>query len=242
MRKLLILLLISVLGVGAQTYDTGSANTNTGGGTSVAVAMGVNATSGHLIGVCVSISNGAAYNAPTLTDTQGTSYTKQYLLSNIQSLSGYLEFWWGLAPSSGANTVTWASTSAVALSRIGVASWGGIAASPLDQTVTSATGTASTAITTGSTGTTAQANELALSCLYKFNTAPTLTAGSGYTSRAKVDTIRDGFMLQEKILTSTGTVVGDGTASSNTSWGAMVATFKAATTAVVRHRVISGAQ
>jgi hypothetical protein len=241
--KPFILALLAFPTFAQPAYDANTANSNHVDASSVTitVAMGAaGATAGHLIGFCGSFNQTGAYTAPTLIDTVGTTYTKvSGPTSETGSTNGWLETWIGCANATGANALVWTSGTAMGLLRVAVAQYSNVpcGSSPLDKTATPGTGTGSTALATSPTATTSQASELLFSCSRKFNTGATLSAGTGYTSRADTNSVRDGVFLEDQTVNATGAYTGLATASTNTTWTIQLVTLKGpASAATVKHK------
>lgn len=118
-----------------------------------------------------------------VTDSVGTAFTKIAGL-DLQDAGGFfygLSLWYGIAGGSGADTVTW-TVSAVAFTRASVLEYKGNTAAPLGGSATGSSGSAATALSTGSVPVVEQ-NDLVLAAFYPDDNFPSPTAGAGFTLR-----------------------------------------------------------
>ena len=126
------------------------------------------------------------------------------------------------------HTLTGTATAASNFMTISAACYSGIAAStPLDKTA-SATGSG-TALDSGNTATTAQADELIIGGgTVSGGSTVTWTAGSGFTLRSHVDAASVGGVsyVEDKIVAATGAYNAPITSSLSGTWLAAVTTFK----------------
>lgn len=164
--------------------------------------------------------------------------TNTYSVGHFKSCNGTnpcLHTRYTISGSSGANTVTW-NLSGTSTGHIVMMEFSGIAASPLDQVDTPATGTGSPE-TSGTTGTTVQADELIVGVL-GLGSAATITQGASFTGQV-VSTGDERASMEYKIVSSTGTYNADWTSTGSPAWVATVETFKAAAvSSAARRRII----
>ena len=201
-------------GVGFVQGKTGTYST----ATSQSQTFTNNVVSGNLL--VAFISNGGT-NAGTITisDTRGTSWTAFYSDTTANGL--VQKAWFGVAPSSGANTVTVSWSTGSQNSSLIVAEYQGIAASPLDQNPATKTGTS--AWSTNSV-TTTQAVELAIAVTIE--TSAGVTTNGPFTQRFTHASGASLFgALSDVVLTQTQTLNGSGGGSGN--YAANIVTFKA---------------
>lgn len=221
----------------AYTGVTGSGST--GGSNTCAATFGSGVTSGNFIIVLIGTYVASAIQTPTCADTGSNSYTRVVLMNNSTTetgddLCGGAIFWAPIT-TGGTLTVTVSGMNG-AHSSMRVMEFSGLAASPFDvgaaaRYQSSAHGGASTTSwTSGSTATTAQADELVIGLVTRPSNSDIYSLDASYGATelftGNVNSISAGY----KIVSATGTYAFNGTASSAYAWfGAAVATFKADT-------------
>ena len=163
--------------------------------------------------------NDATSTITSVTDTAGNAYQVAAPIARGAGLSQAIYYAPSIrASAAGTNTVTVKFNVAASYADVRVAQYAGLAAAPFDKTA-SASGTA----TTASSGnvTTAFAVELLFGAGMTTGGFP--AAGSGFTAR--VITIPDGDIAEDRVVTATGSYAA--TAPVSGSWLMQVATFKA---------------
>lgn len=178
-----------------------SAKFTSGSSSPSTAAYGTNVTAGNTL--IVVINHGYNGCPPSLTDTQGNTYTTAVNGTSPGAYTGFGYVFYTVASSSGANTVTatfGCSTLAYGL----VMEYSGLAASPFDATANhrNALGSAGNPQTSGPVTTTAD-DDLVIS-FWRGVSAPTFTAGSG-TPRGSWSP-PDSFFLQDQNQSTAGSV------------------------------------
>jgi hypothetical protein len=207
---------VGALGVDHATtpiaFVQGNQNFSSGVTSSLASAFSSNVAAGHLIVVAYSSSQ----NSSTVSDSLGTSFS--VAVSRNDNISGspyYTAIAWGVAPSTGADTVTLAIPGGAPFDRLAIHEYSG--ANALDVT-SSDTGNSAT-LNTGS-ATTRHSIELAFGWMVSDNGVA--SAGSGYTLRETAGS--------ESTMDKTVGAVGSYNVTaptSSSSWSALMATFYA---------------
>lgn len=195
------------------------------------VAFSSNNTAGNFLVCCI----GTSGDVTNVTDTRGNAWSKAV----DQNQSGILLFsdiWYVPNCANGANTVT-LSGGFGGFEIIGVAEYSGVATStPIDQT-----NSANNSINNPDSGpvTTTQASELLVGVIAHAGNNSAITFDSPWTQREdkQAGGIRR-MAFADRIVSSTGTYNATGTfATSPADWQALIATFKAETSAVVVKRL-----
>lgn len=221
--KLLILACLCARMSAAITYVQSAISTNPGQGTTWTVSM--TPTAGNFIHVsCMS----AVPTNPTLTiaDNKSNTYTQSNAALNSSGWSYDVQIKaWHSPNISGTGSFTWTCTSTSSSSQltVAVAEYSGMAASSALDQVNTGSGS-STAPATASV-TTTQTDELLVATLAT-QTAPSYTAGSGYTFR-RTDTTGVPCGIEDRIVASTGSYTGSATLGSTSPWIIAIATYKA---------------
>lgn len=197
------------------------------GGTSLALTA-INSTGANFIAVAIECDTTLA--TTPVTDNFGNTYQKAYGPLNFTSGDkGYL--YYAENPTVGASHVITITATGTAFIAGAAACYSGLATSgTLDQVVGIATGSGTT-LTTGTSGTTATANEVVIvTGSQDTGSSVTWSAGTGFTLRASIGNASAGAItfIEDKIVTSTGTQQGTANSTVSANWGCALATFKAA--------------
>lgn len=228
MKRLLLALAFVLLGAlpsQAAIWDfVQSKSVDSGAGTSTTLAYNSNVVAGNLGVAVVRVSDPSPQN-PQLTDSQGNTWTRH--LIDVGTVDVTLALFSTVFGSSGADTLTLTNTSSV-IRRWAIAEYDAAGQTiTIDQTVI-AHGSG-TAPTSGSVTTTA-ASELLVGGIHGDGSAgDTFTAGTGYTTRETVfgGGVSFKVALEDRVVSSTGSYVADGTINNSMAWTAGVLTFKA---------------
>lgn len=209
---------------------------------SAAVAYPGNVTAGNLLVVGGSTYDTAGTTSHSVTDTIGTTYTVYTctaLTASFPNSTPYIAI--GIAPSSGANTVTVNPTIDASANkmRFGITEFSGVANPPLDVNGGSSTGTSTTP---SDSITTATDNALILG-LAAFQTSASITPGGSYTQITEGQQSIDGFNLEYRIATTAQAYTVDWTMDVNQAWSACTISVQAATspasaTLMMRRRMV----
>ncbi|MBN9522501.1 hypothetical protein J0H58_28930 [bacterium] len=184
-------------------------------------------TTGNLIEVTVELRQDAAGGVTVaVTDNKGNTYSPAVTSGGAGAFSRQcVKFYCANTAGGGSHQITVTPSGSLANGSLGFVAdeWSGLAPSgPLDKT---ATGTnTSTAVSTGSTGTLSQADELVTCGVGTAGTSVTYTPGVGWTQTAATT----GLFNQYKVVAGTAAVSGDATASPSITWNAALATYKIA--------------
>jgi DNA-binding beta-propeller fold protein YncE len=162
----------------------------------------------------------------TVTDTEANAFVRA--VSQTASNQN-LEIWYATNIGGGGDTITVQAAATTSFVWVEVTEYSGIAnAGPLDQ-VASASGIGPSA-SSGNTAVTAQPNELVVGVVAWYACGPNTlaTAGSGFASRQTAICTSE-TITEDKFVTSAGTYNGASTGPNfnNSTWIALVATFKA---------------
>jgi hypothetical protein len=172
-------------------------------------------------------SNTGGSRSYSISDTGGNTWNLCAACEHRPSgITNTGELYWSLATVANTSitiTITGGSSSVVA----SLEEFSGVPASPFDQSHGGSDDSGSTSLSSGATGTTVQANEVAVGWLGVENLGTISGTGTGWTYNATHNgsssvSIRTGY----KILNSTGTQTNTGTAGTSGMWTAGVATFK----------------
>lgn len=189
-------------------------------GTSLGTAYGSNNTAGNLL-----VMGATSTEAITSVTDSNTGTPASAVAITHPSEAASTAIWYVMNCPSGANTVT-SNTVGSAPHTNHLLEYSGVAtASALDQTATNSA-VFNTSGNTGTTGTTAQADELLIGLIGNEGVR-THTWGSSFTEKTDVANANSG-SIAERIVSATGTYAGTATISSNSNWCACIATFKAA--------------
>ena len=211
----------------AHVQTNGSARTGSSS-SAYSVTYSSATTSGDLLTVCISGYGPATF---TITDTYSNTWV---LAKRVVNGSLSSEIWYAQNCTGGSSHQVTVTPSAAAYITVALSEFSGVAASgALDQTG-SGTGT-STSPSSGNV-TTAIAGELYIGHMMPLSN-PTITDESGWNNRFTVagSASSNGFSEETQGDTSTiaaGTYAATYTLSSSQSWGAVIATFLPASTAV----------
>lgn len=182
-------------------------------------------TSGHLIEVTVVLRQDATGGRTiAVTDSQGNTYSTAVTSGPSTAFSRQtIKFYVANCVGGASHQITVTPSGTVTLAFL-IDEWSGLeTTSPLDKTATgSNTGTS---VTTGSTGTLAQADELVTCGVGTPGVAHTLTPGSGWTADPATAT---GVSNEYKVVSATTAVSGVATLGASITWNAALATYKIA--------------
>jgi hypothetical protein len=190
------------------------------------LAFPSNNTAGNWIGVAIRA--GASTQVFTVTDSKGNTYHKALQLAEtLDSSQGIaLAIYYAENIASGANTVTVSDTVTGQTLQFAILEYSGVATSNSLDVTASAQGN-STAPNSGSATTTTN-GDLVLGGILTANSR-TYTAGSGLTIREAVSAAPSTTLVAEdRVLTTAGSTAASASLSSSDFWGAVLATFKAA--------------
>lgn len=198
-----------------------------GGGyvNSYTLALGSNATAGNTL--ILTITSGTT-DTVTISDSQGNTWTKFTNVSDDRKTEGWIAY--NIA--AGATTITvqfepskFADSATIVREYSGLIS----ASSPTDQFASANDGGSFIQThTSGTTGTTAQNNELIIGMSGCSNATPTYSAGSGYAnvaSQAGFDSFTSA-AIEDRSVTSTGTYSASFNTTGFVNCGTIVGTFK----------------
>lgn len=176
----------------------------------VTSTFGSNVTAGHLIVVSYAI-----FGSASLSDSFGTSYSTAVTRNDSIGGTPYLTtIAWGVAPNSGADTISLSVVGSANFVRLTIQEYSG--ANALDIT-SSATGNSAT-LNSGS-ATTNHANELIFG--WMVSDSGVTSAGSGFTLRETSSSESS----MDKIVDSTGSYSVTAPNSGSSEWSALMATF-----------------
>lgn len=179
----------------APYIQSASATNGTTAVASTSVAFATNNTSGNLLVASFRYDSPAGVPATaTVADTNGNTWVLIDRIVYATSGDG-AELWYCANCKGGANTVTMTPASSTGYQTIIVAEYSGIArATPLDghaaQRVASASGT--DAATSGQFATTGYGDLVVCGLFLLTSTAPSYSAGTGFTERIRKDTVASG--------------------------------------------------
>ncbi len=196
--------------------------TATGANTSQPATWAGNTTTGNLIVVAVSVSVNTLNSVTSITDSQTNTYTR--IRSTLYGSSAECELWYAINITGGTlPTVTVNHTvSSVAFT---MREYSGLATvSPLDKGI-SAVATTGTAMSSGATAATTQADELVLGYMASGGTT-SYTLGTGYGNLTQVSNSSVTSGLEYLTVSSTGAQTSTATLSLSGVWCMGVATFK----------------
>lgn len=201
------------------------------GGGSIAVAFGSNVTLGNCI--IVGAYCGGNSNTCTITDTRSNSYTST--LAQINQVTDVHQIFLHAAYniSGGADTVTATFGGTPGNDMwIGVWEWSGLALSAAFDKSSTATGTG-TAVDSGNTATTSQADELLVGIIGFSGVGLTATPGASYTERLEIVNPSPHLAgyLEDRVVSATGAYNATCTPDASHNWSAIIGTFKAAAVA-----------
>ena len=176
----------------------------------------------------------------SITDSKGNSYATNAIPDTPEGDGGNIRQDYKDAGTGGA-THNWTLTGATSsfFGTISVMEVSGAASSPLDKVASQSD--PGTAVTSGSTATTAQADELLIGVGGTINIASfTNDGGAGWTERLNVatDASHEGIITGSQVVSATGTFAYTFTSSSADDHSAGISTWKAAAAAANRQRCI----
>jgi hypothetical protein len=195
-------------------------------------AYGSNVTSGNLL-----ICTGAVWDWPptglTVQDTVGTNYTIAFGSEIVGSgQTTWIAF--GLAPSSGANTVTVNPSQAVNDFSYTIAEFSGAPAGNVAD-VNGGSTTGALGVTATDSLTTVAVNALIIGVMSQSGVDTTLTKGADYTDLGETET-NDGNACHHavyRVVTAPGVYTVDWTLGAARDWGAQTYSFRPAATAML---------
>lgn len=191
------------------------------------VTFGAGATAGNLL---VAVISGVATGPGTKEWTSsGWSKASQDSFGGAGNASAQVEIMYKIA-AGGETAVTFTGWGTSAwFTSIVMAEWSGIdTSSPLDVFANDGSNSASavTSRATGTTGTTAQNDELAVAAVGQGNTVTALSWTNSFATRDSNAQAGSGVYLADKILSATGTVTSTASWTTSRIAGGCVATFK----------------
>ena len=200
-----------------------SKSNSTASGTSLALAMTSNVTAGNLIAIAVlSFGSGSPPAPSSITDTLGNTYTNPIDETN-GAFTRRCQIWYAKNIAGGANTITLNMSGTGSVAAFAWEISGLNTTAPFDQ-LQLATGTG-TAVSSGSTPTTTDANEILVGCMWN-PSAETNTPDATFTNLTQIVVGSDRFVGGTKIVSSTGTYAYTGTLNASANWIGIVGTFK----------------
>lgn len=192
----------------------------------VTTAFGSAVTSGNLIVLAIGNDSALTGQITSITDTGGNTYTGP-VFDTVNTAT--LAMYYAQNVTGGSSfqvTVNW-NEAATGLVVVVAQEFSGVATSSSKDVHSSATG-ASTTPDSGTTGTTAQANELVVGAVCYGGLITTTSLGSGYTNLGKIDIANAGTGQESKVVSSVGTQSATFGLAASRSWIAGVVTFKEA--------------
>lgn len=192
----------------------------------VTTAFGASVTTGNLIVISVSNDSGLTGQITSITDTGGNTYT---LIGTELAGSSVLGMYYAKNVTGGASftvTVNWSEVSTGRVTVVAQEFSGCDTSSPLDQTA--GTGATGTAVDTGATASTSQADELIVGGVSYDGVASTLTLGATFTNLGQSNKANASAGQESKVVSSVSTYNATFTIGASRNWEARVATFKAA--------------
>ncbi|MCC6831102.1 MAG: choice-of-anchor C family protein [Thermoleophilia bacterium] len=221
---LLVALIVAQPAAGAiaqvQASPTGS-----GSGASVTATFGTATAARNLLVATVMDVNGSC---STTTFTAPVGWVRA--ASVCRGANGPIEIWYRSNAPAGITGVTFGTGHTGANSRLQVTEWSGAAmAGALDRTGTSSSATSGTAPSVSTSGNVSESGELAITTFQTSGGLTSLTPGTGWTNIGS--SAATGFIADHRIDPASGAALSETvTASPGTTWGAAIATFRAAET------------
>ena len=236
-RSLVLGLLLALWPAAAQATIARVKNIGNAGSTTAGTTLAVTVpTAGVAAGnrVIVTVALDPASGTVSCADTKSNVYTKDLDVTQGSGTSGVRTVIFS-APVTTAlvsgNTITVTHPS-LAARAMNADEFSGIVASGALDKIASAVGSSTTA-SSGSTATTAQANELLVGAVGVETRSEAFTAGSGYTLLASVSSSAAGTAAnnvtidyEARIVAATGAYVADGTLATSRQWAAGIATYE----------------
>lgn len=227
MKKLLILgaFLLASVGAWAQSYSTGGICTSGGTNCTITVSVTAGSTSGVLF---VWTTSGSAVTF-TPSDTNSDTFTScgaRTYDSSIAATPTFQLYCVNFATtnaSEGVKTTASSSNNAMGASLVVYSSVTGF-----DKTnITPNTGTSTTSLSTGASGTTSQANEMVVAC-FGNDSYTSWTAGTSYNLRSASErTVSSPYMVcEDRTVTSTGSYTGTATTGGNVNYIGYIVTLE----------------
>ena len=198
------------------------------------VAYDSNVTAGNLLVVCIA----TAGNVTGVSGSLNGAFTKAIDEDDNSGPLIYGDIWYKENCSGGAETVSFTG-GFDNFEHMAIFEYSGIATSTsLDKTSSAIDVADETAFSSGSTATTAQADELLIGMVGNDSTK-TNTPDAGWTERYEGTANSRALSACERIVSSTGAYAHTGTLSGNSNWVALIATFKAAAGGTTHNRTPS---
>lgn len=202
--------------------------TNTGFASS-AVTASWTSTSGNML-IAIAEADTVAQNGITVTDSKGNTWNR--VISTSLASTFDLEVWVAYNITGGAtHTVTASDNGGGVDSLIIVEEWSGAALTSAADKSAGTTGLASSALNSGATAATTQADELVIGAGTASGNV-TMTAGASYSNLTRINTTFSTLAFESKVVSATGAQTADMTSGVSGSWTCQVATFKQASTAI----------
>lgn len=214
------------------------------GATSIACTMPGNTTAGNFIACGVTAENTTESNFSSISDatTSGTRRTTTWVSNDLQ---GHVIF--------DIQNITAKTTPTITASLAGSYAYRGIVCQEFASVATSnafdvgavqaqdGAGTGTDAVSSGSTASTAQANELLFGCSVNSSGVATLTQGTNYTLIDQNVTNLT-HACEYRVVSSASTYAATFTANNNDNWATNIATYKEAAAAVTsqQHLMLMG--
>ena len=194
----------------------------TGSGASITVTLPAGSTAGDLLVAAI-----ADTNSGCASDTFSAPAGWVKASHACRGGNGPVELWYLANASAGITSVVFNTGSSGANMRGQLSEWSGVATSSvLDQTGTSNTGTTSTTLSVSTSGAIASTGELAITAFETSAGLSSFSPGSGWIS-VRSDT-SGGFDHDYEIGPASGSTLTESiTSNPQTSWGGVIATFRA---------------
>lgn len=195
---------------------------NTSFASSVTLDATITTSAGNLL-IAIVEADTVAANGVTVSDNKGNTWSRA--ISTSLAATFDLEVWYTVITTGGSgHQITATDNGGGVDSILIVEEWSGNTTTPLDVSV-GATGVTSTALNSGASATTAQANELVIGAGVASG-AVTLTPGSGYSNLNQANTTFSTLAFESKTVSAVGTQTATMTSSASGSWVCQVVTFK----------------
>ena len=218
-----------IMNTAAARVQSATGTTGASASTTIGVTMGSAPVSGNTL-VAVIATRGTTANRVSAITGGGVTWSRVSQATNGSGTT--TEIWYGPNVSTGTTAIT--ITQASPISAAVVIEYSGVLPSASFDLAANSTGS-STAASTGTTGTTTQANELWIGGIGIADGRRTLNAPYGNTFTVvafpKSGAVNTGAMIYalEKIVSTTGAASTGGTVSTSDAWSGAIATFKTVT-------------
>jgi hypothetical protein len=198
----------------------------------VTLAAGKSAAVGDL--VVVGLSSGSSSATNTVTDSKGNTWTLGTAVSTSTPTVGRTQFAWSVLTTAlvAGDTITCTSSATKqqtldVMKAVSTVGWNGTSATVLDQQAGAGSSATGTAVSSGATAATTNANDLVVGCCGIANTAATLTPGTGYTASPTGMLVAGAKQMECEYLVAAATGAQTATATITSSgWQMVVAAFK----------------